>query len=442
MILNLIWIQIKHGLISLKKPLNILILIFVVLGGLGYGFIFVKFFNEVGTGELETINPLTARKYGILGLMLITIIRMFIPSYKPLKTYFPSYYPLSSGQQYLTSILMDILHPYFLFQMLLLGTLSIGLEEGGLKTFIIIFSILFSTHFMRRMVQYVLDFKLKPKAYIMVVFTSLLLLFIGLFPDIYVDNIFISAPLVFLILVFTGWIEESNIYDSKKTINNFELNITNQNLKLIYKNKKVRGALLMLYVVKVIFVVLYYNEMKNVSGSEFTKVMVYLFIGPISIGSQVGYNFWGYLPALWQNYEMRLGSYKDMCKHALKVLSVPIWIDFILSIGLAIYLQLDFVAFLVFYLANLCFVLAMSAAGSLYFPIKVKGNFKTGKKASLWVSFGSMIGMIPLIGILYNPLFYIVGVLYVGISIFLVYISIKYYKDWKYKVNGMNQEVS
>lgn len=378
-----IFIRLRALFTSWKTPgtilLNLFLVVFVALYATMYGWLG----RMVQEGQ---VSELSLEQYLFMGWMIVcafTFFRMFFPSYAPLKQDFPRYYPLSPFQRYVFSIVSDLLTTYFLLAVMALLIIAFILPTFQLPFFFVGLGVLTGTHLLRRNFQYILDFRLSPAGYV----TLLLIIGILVFWSYSMAGSFnylaiqaVAFPLVFLI---SGYIQERAILTRKqKILPGMAFSMKgNHNFKLVFKNPKTRILVLIAVGMKGLLLAGIMGVFKNLSPDMETmqrdnEILMWAFVTPFLLFGYIYNNTWAFWTAAWQNIERRFGDFRQVLKLQLRLLLIPLLLDFVITIALVFPIYDDWLFVLVFYLGFTLYMVFTSVFWSLFTPVKVKAAFQ------------------------------------------------------------------
>jgi hypothetical protein len=424
-------IRLKQYLRNLKKPLDligfVLAFIFIALYGLGVGFLLV----QGGKGELEEFSPEWFRNI-VLGLaVFMTFMRMFKPTYLPMRRTLLKYQPISPVQRYLFSIASDFQNVYFFFWLIfLMGVVITSGLEGLLLSFSVIFVVIVA-HFLRRTVQYFIDFHQKKRSYFVL---GAVILFTALCSLLF-NTLWFLPSLLFLSLILFG----AGFYLEVNTIEKKKLAKKESNrswaIKTLMNNRNVRTPMLVGLFLKLFFlgidIFLFTNYNEHVLDG---KGLYWLFISSATVFTYVFNNVWGFWRSAWLNLELGPDSLKGMFQFFWSTIKYPLLLDFIVTFALVFFVQPDYLFVILFYFTSLITMVASAFLWSILFP-KLVNHFMPKKGSTSYWSVFSVFGIVLSLSLISKggwplvlvPLFLILA----GICIV---IAIKIYPEKKYAI--------
>lgn len=434
MIANLLIIKAKSLLNDLKSPLNILAHFLMTFVAVTYGFGYGKITNSAANGEIPNLNPDMFIGVLLAGILFMILTRMFLPTYTPQRQIFPKYYPLSKFQNYWASVVQDVTKPLYFYLTMFILVAFIFLKHQPLIFLVLSLNTLFSALFLRKIIQYPIDYILTKKGYILNLSTlaGMVVYIIALTK---LSHQFLYSILVIpFALFYICYIIESEItaYKVQKSkVDKREMNIF---IKLLMNCNNLRAPLLMSTVFKIVFLFYFIFITKNQGHNDAPVFFIFLFATPFALFANIFNNTWGFWKGVWINYELRTGSYKQMVGFTMRLVAIPLLVDIIISLPFFFYLTDDYLFITVFYTTAVISLLASSFLWSLLFPIAVQPMkaFQMKKNTSQWASFIVMIAMGLLTTLYYNKWAYLIIPIYLGGSIVALLLAFDYYKDKKY----------
>ena len=426
--------RLVQGLKDLKNIWKALELVLFALVAGCYGFLFAVVMEEIRIeGGPITLDMLL--KGGGLGIFFITFIRLIIPTYKPLKTYFPAYYPISKWKQYLLSIITDLFSKFFLIKLIFSVTAFIFMEKYALEFFAFTWSIAFFAHLLRRTVQYLIDFRFEVKIKLIAISFLAAVISFNLFLDDSLLKQFIFFSACTILLFFAGYYLEKHILEDKSRQFNFSIGIKDIYFKLFYRNKKAKAMYWLNIVLKIVILCAHaYLVHQSSDHMPLTFGAFYLLMSPLILFTNVFFNIWGYWDSLWLNFELRKGDYKSLLKHYLGLMKYPLLIDFLITLPFFFLIEGDELQMVVVYFTATIFLVGYTYFSSIYFPVKYQKGINNNKKVN---PIGSLFGMLMyggIVTIFVNKWLMLLVPLYIIEAIIFYVFAKKYYKDWKYKV--------
>lgn len=236
MILFLYYLKFKAYLLDFKNPWKILFYVILIFITTCSALACSGLIDVLSTNHIANLTPLRFIGYLQLFIVSITLMRMILPSYQPYRRPFPAYYPISNIQHYMTSVIADFMKPFFFFTTLFIFIVSFTTKDQNISFFISGITILVTTQFLRRLIQYPIDFQLTWPGYILCLtgIGTLIIIPANLFKFNNVGLYYLIEMIVFVVI---GYFIEINLLENRKvefiTPGNRSIYI-----KLILNNKK------------------------------------------------------------------------------------------------------------------------------------------------------------------------------------------------------------
>ncbi len=432
MITYFLFIKFNGFFRSLNNSWKILRQIIYILIAWFYAKLFSNPINhDINAGE----SPDFMIYFAALFIMAITIIRMIFPKYSPQKQHLPNYYPLSKFQHYFFSLLAEFTTSYFFYFLVFILSISWYLDYSNFKFIYFGISALISAHLIRRLIQYLIENRLKNTGYISFIITlgisSILIYYIDFFLD-YLNYLGILIPLY---LFMAGFIMDLMIIERKKMefIQNSKYGYIY--LKLLLRNPPARMALLIGFSMKLLFLFGEFYRFKTEGEHIFDGHIIYwIFFSPLLLFTYVYNNTWGYWKNLWLNLEIRSGNYRDMIEVSLRLLAIPLLIDTLITLPVLLLVWSDSVFILLFYSLSILFLIFASVFWSIVSPIPIKSIIQFRSNSSILGSIISMISVTTLGLMKLNYWFYIFIPVYLVLTIVIYKAGLSIYKERKYKI--------
>jgi hypothetical protein len=431
----LLYHKLKYHWVGLKNPWKILLTAGLTITAILYGRIFSEIFNKLSTGEMGFMAPEKFMSLTLGGLALFTIFRMIFPVYKPLKQLFPSYYPLSKMEVYASSLFNDFIFPYFFYLLVFIITGGYFLQSGRIVFILQGCLVLAVSQLIRRLIQYVLDYRLKPSGQWCFVITGSLVLFIGFRAGLLMHFMSHSLLIGIVLLFLSGFYLENVIVEKRNKELSGHSMINNIHLKLLFNNPKARLPILVGILFKMFILTADLISFKTNGEHLFDgQIIFWLFVSPLFIFTYVFNNIWGFWKNLWLNWELRVGDYKPMILLGLKLMLLPLIVDALLTIPLVMMTWNNLQFILLFYTVSAVFLLLCSFAWSLFTPRKISATFQMKGSTSPWSSFAAAGGVLMLATIKLNYWFYIMIPLCLIMACISCWLSIDLYREKKYRL--------
>ncbi|WP_018477613.1 hypothetical protein [Pontibacter roseus] len=333
-ILYYLSLKIRQAFSPFQNTWGFVSLIGFVLMGLFYGWVAAAAVD----GTFEGFPPdfeVVFRQALLVLVAFMTLIRNYTPSYRPLQTWFKGFHALHPWQRFLLNYSNDLVATYFFAMsgfLLAMTSLSTTLDYTfGLR----MGYVLIGTHAAQRMLQTVLENKLRYTSLtrlllailLAVVVSSLVLLTVQEnFTLLVSTTAFVALLLAGLVLEEYTWRESVRVQENAKAGRSFSTD-------LLLQNRSARIALLMALVFKVVFLSLdaffYAKQGKHMYGNF---AMIWLLASPAIIFTYVFNNIWGYLRHFWLLADRTATDGKELHKLLLQLIKWPLALDFTISL--------------------------------------------------------------------------------------------------------------
>jgi hypothetical protein len=386
------------------------------------------------------ISPEQVVQFVMFLVAIITFIRMFFPSYKPIRMLVPKYYPVSKFTLYTASLISELISPFFLY--LIIYFASCKNTSYDIRPFLNYgLNILFSSHLLRRIIQYQLDFKLKKIASVISIIVVIGIVIVVCSNLFFMNNIF---PLLITIILFImGFVLDTlTIEERNRDLVNNKIKFVSKNiyLKMILNRPSARLPIFAAIIFKLLFLG-FDLFLFNIKGKHvFDGQLIYwLFCSPLLFFTYTFNNIWGFWKNLWFNLYIRTNNYKDMIVAGMKLQLFPLLIDAIMSCFILSFSQKDnfLPFFIVFYFTSLIFLFIFSFVWSLICPVYLKTTFQIKGSTSFISILVSITGVLFLALISLNIWFYIIVPIYLFIAFIAFRLSLKLYLEKKYSIANM-----
>ena len=440
MIGRFIYYKLRMYLSGWRNPGTILLHIFlIILVGL-YAAMFGYMGNAIYAGRFDGMSFDQFLLSGWLIIFGFTLLRAIFPSYTPHKSLFPVYYPISRWKRYLAGVIDGFATPFFFYVLMALVVVVIFLDHYQIPFLLTGLSVMISTHLLRRSLQYAIDYRLRPIGYglLLVVVAGLVVLGSNYSGS---TGIFGFELLVVPVgLLLAGFYQEKAVLGKQqKRLPSFSL-LPGKNyyLKLIINNSKARilvplaigakGILLagLLGVFKGIS-----PELSSMQGEE--GVLIWALATPLLLFGYLYNNIWAFWPDAWRNIELRAGGFSQVLQLQLKLLMIPLILDFIITVSLIFPFYDDWLFVLVFYMGFTLYLVFASVLWSLFTPVKVKAAFQaTRGNCSTFSAIVSMVALFLLVLIKSMGWVYYFIPLYIIAGFIALWVAMDSYQEKKY----------
>ncbi len=433
----MIGLIIKSRFRSLKEELNdpskaflyVLAFFITVFYGLIIGWA-LQMLEKRGL-DVISIDQITALIF--LGIIVMVILSLIFPFYKPLNFQFPSFYPLSEFKQYTFAIFANYFSLNIILMAVFLGLIAYFIPFGQISFFIGGLVALFIGGVLKRMLQYIVECKMKIHAYILPV---LPLFGMGLFAFLEINSLSIIglvSIIALAILTFAlGYLMKLSLIKTRKRgvgVNES----TNEYLRLILNNPIAAKLIKRAVIIKIL--VLTFVVLLGMFADRDIEFIEILYLNPSIYFFYVFNNSIGVWKDLWLKFELRTGKYQDFMKQLLKIMLIPIALDFFITIPFYLYIGYDKIFVIVVYLTSTIFMLCFSFFWSLIHPQKATDEVLNMKGTS------SMLGNICTIMMIFSlsllklhPITYALIPIYLIAAAIGLYMSLDMYPKYKYQI--------
>lgn len=365
-------------------------------------------------------------------LFIFTISRTIIPSYKPLRPFFNNYHPVSYFKSFIISLLLDFFRPYFLFVLIFILVLTIGLNNDNIIFFTTSSLVVLISHLLRRFMQLIFDYRHKIRE--IIVWGFLFLCNIYFFILIYenLENLIASLVILGFLLFFGCFFIEKNSLERKnlRSISFFRHNF----IKIILGNSRNRMILIIAFLIKLGIISSDIGSYSNTGEHLFnSNLLFFIVFTPLPLFSLVYNNIWSFWNSVWFRSQISGGIFTVLFFH-LRLMVVPIIVDLIITF-LYIYIQFNMGNVYYFvYIFCLFALIPLSIIWSVSKPKKVYHIFQIDTVTSL---LGNLISISVVLFIVFivkrNLIFPFIPILYL-IIFFGVGLVLSAYKGLKYKL--------
>jgi len=344
-------------------------------------------------------------------LLVITVLRGYFPSYKPVKSIIPPIYPVSRYTKYFVEIAVDFIAPYFIMVLLYLS-LTLYFSEH-IKWINLLPSLisLISAHYLRRGIQIASEYKIQYRSFYGIMGVTLYAagaLFTLIIAITMINRAKYSDTFALVILpiaifghyflsnarITTREIAESRFYLS--SINRFPA------LILLLQHKPIRLALLagFLFKISILFTdgFLYNSKGTHLGNSIYISMM---FLSPVFIYTYVFNNTWGYLRDVLLTIRLHSDRLWDVIGIQVRLLALPVAIDLLVSASYISYIKMDKDYLIYYYLTSAIALPFFSVVCSLFFSKSVIKAVSMQSNTSLF----STVSSVLIVSLVYLVLF-------------------------------------
>lgn len=274
-------------------------------------------------------------KMGLLGFIaVITFVRGFFPSYKPIRSHFKSFHPIPLVSRFMLNILGDLICGYFIIMSTFVVAFFFFSNTVALEYLLYLVLVLIGAHILRRFFQTLFENKVKfNRQSFLLLFTciSLFLLSAGLL-FFFERFAFWGIISCFLFLSFGDFVLEELC--PKERMGSKSTGKTNRNptIDLLWQNQTVRTTLIVAVFFKVLILsldLIIYSKMgAHLANNVF---LIFLFISPLILFTYLFNNSWGFFRNYWIITDRSLSTGQGLFNIYLKILWLPLAVDVIIS---------------------------------------------------------------------------------------------------------------
>ncbi|MEX2632664.1 MAG: hypothetical protein WD267_01420, partial [Balneolales bacterium] len=300
-----------------------------ILYGIGVANLMDESFFELTESMIRTFEM------GLPGFIaVITFLRGYFPSYKPIRSHFKSFHPISPLVRFMLNILGDFISVFFITIGSFIGALYFFSTTIGLEYTVYLILALTGAHILRRCFQTIFEYKFninRRTFSLLFICTALILLFMGLL-FIFEDFTFWISIGGFISILLTDLALEELCPKERTVLKSTGNASRNLSIDLLLRNKIVRTTLLVAMIFKVVMLsldlIIYLKTGVHFANNIF---IFFLFISPLIIFTYLFNNSWGYFRNYWLFSDRAHSTGQDMFNMYLKILWLPLSTDFTIS---------------------------------------------------------------------------------------------------------------
>lgn len=407
---------------GLKNPWRASLCCFFTFFCFCYANLFAEAVSLSSAKRFGSFKPSEIINFVLGSIGIMTLARTFIPSYVPLKRMFPNFLPISTLKSATLSVVHDFFSDYYLFMFIFIFSSTYFLDYRGTDFLFEALIIIFSCQLFKRCLQLMIEYNQQTEAYIL--FCTQIIIICAVW---FLELKFILAFLIFVFFVVGFRLELISLKRDKREIILDSINNIPIELKLILNNKKALIPLIVGVVLKTLVVSINFYFV-NFKGRVLIEIPVvyWLFVSPLIIFTYVFNNSWEFWKGVLINYDIRTGEYSNLVKTMIRVISIPIALDLVVTMPIVILSNPNNIIFcIVFYLTSLSILMGFFLIWSTLFPIKVGSYFQMKGNTSFLGYLVSTLLVALLVVITYKKGFYLLVPLYMIIT----YITFKIGKN-------------
>ena len=414
----------------------------IVLGFYAWGFAWL-----LDEPLVEEEIPELSKEWMMAGLFflipVLTLLRGYMPYYRPKTDFLPKIFPLSPGLRYCASLLLEITSPFFLVWIYVLVIITAFSAYFSAAHFALAALLLFGTHLTRRFIQTLTDRKLHWQTSVYTAFALFALGISGLLYSLFThaESLSLAALVCAVSAVFmliADYLTERNIV-SHKTAKEVKRASFGGNVyfALLLQNKRLRNLIIGSLSFKVVLLSIDAFSGFEVMGDQKFYENLYFaaqFFSPMMLLIGVFNNTWGYFRNLWLTADLAGASKSGLVKITARLLLLPLLLDLAIAIFFVLVLEEDLVFWLIFYFSVLAVGFPVALTASIYQPYRIKSFMQSGKRTSvpfMWVMM--IVPLIMVIAIKVRWVFYSYPV-FIGFAIFGAMAVFKEYPRFRHSL--------
>lgn len=398
---------------------------------------------------------------GIINLMIlvITLVRNFFPAYRPTSVLIRAFHPMSRKGRTLFNIFHDIFSGYLFLAVGFYLILCWFSDAYDASEFLRSVQIFLTALFLERSIRLTIEYCINARVLhgLTIVLTGMLLIWGGLQHAGLMEKMLLHSWLTSAILLMLtaghhtvlAYLVESpemlqlRIFMRKEISSSIERNGNLQlGLEAYYKNRIVRitlGTAICAKIFVLAFMGWLYMHNRFSAFPFMAEIATFLVASPVMYFTHIFSNTFGHRPSLWQTLHINRGDLRTALKIYLELLSLPLALDLVLSLGVTWLVGLLSFQFLVFYFGSLLSLIPIGFLGSVFMPVKVIAvpsftNFRSN--VSVIITFLALL-IVGLYAILRKTTFFygVVGLITFALwsTIFNIHINYRKYRKLKQK---------
>ena len=403
--MDLILYIIKIRLNQIYKELSsiwvVISYLFFTLIVIGYSKLFLLEYFISTTEKMSKLTPLMVFINTIFYLGVISFLRLFLPSYTPIKRFVHCFYPVNNFIKYILNLTCHSFRPFVLFAIFFVILSSYQLNAFGLFFFTAGISILITANLLIFIVQCFIEYK--QHWLILTGFLVCVGLLIGFLVEFIQYNNYTytiicitSANLILFVFGYLVSLSENKKAETQKWLHFFK----NTNVNLIVRNEAVRLPILIGIGLKCLFILIDLYFRKTKGKPLFDQSYIYwIYLSPLILFTYVFNNMLIFWKTVFMNIYIKTNSFTKLANVLFYPIILSIILDFTITSSLLIFCNRFTLFYLLFYLSSATVLLMTSFFWSVVYPLKLKSNFQVKGSVS-FISFLASFIMVILISFL------------------------------------------
>lgn len=390
---------------------------------------------------LSLTFPISQTTFSILTVVFcfFSFLLYFIPSIKKLERIVFKFYPINGVKRYCINLTYStIFTKDFLFTLIFIVFFTIFAHLKDYYLFITFFVFISITYILRRGLQVLMFSYFTIRKIPFFVYTAFLLSSILYLTIFYINNNHLILPFGVQIILLTltmivGYLVEEIFSEYNQTITKANKVSKSIYLDLFLKNEKFRiyfwGSVVVKSIFLILMTILFYQKNKYLP-----IFFIILFSSPIILFNYTLNNTFGFYSTFWSSINKCNNNGLEVFKIYLKLLKFPIIIDFVITTMFAIVNIPLFGIIISSYFLSIIPLIVLSFYWSMLLPLKVEPTLFSAKSTSSFfasmITFGICISFITLN---ISKWYALIGLLYIFLSITLIYNVNSLYENSKSK---------
>lgn len=369
----------------------------------------------------------------------------FVLNYQPRLNLYTGFWPISGVERYVLRLSSELHNMFNIIFLCMYGMSFFLIPDFTVYTLIqaLISLLLLSTllDYLKMILEN--NFRKNLKKYVVLLwfflaFISVLIFYFYKGQILSGGGYSLSIGLLYLLSILNLYHFEKFIIPQKQTTMRFAGIFKSPYLQLLFRNRNLLTVILLGLIMKLVFLPLlvHFYVQKN-SGIGF--LYLFIILSPILLFSYLYNNLWTFVKEFYIVFHLSGKTIQRFLKEYCKILFLPLSVDFLFSLSVAIYLKIAIYWFVFFYLLSSLIFILNGMVLSFMGCKKVDGVFKLGRIGSNTSYLGALWDFALLIAIFlfakewYKTAFIVTAVLS-GISGVLYLRLVSRFRHYKYKV--------
>lgn len=400
-----------------------------ILGAMLYGLLFIFATNLPEVLKNKEMIYTTI----ISNLIIITLLRNFVPSYKKIVNIIPNHYPYNNIRRNILNLINDFINMLTLSFIAFLLPLLILPNILTIFQVIYIFIIYLNSFLFARILQILIEYKTINLPKILILLCLVILFFLNIY---FYQNAIVITLSTISIIYFNVFIN----YEKKEFINTAF--VFGQKSKvslshLYFKNENLRTVFVLTILNKIGLLIIVLILLNTEKYAIFKEYIFLLSLTPFFIFMNYFNNIFGLIPSLWLTLDKNLVNIYPIIGKVLKLLILPLIIDVIITlIYIIIFTEYQIFNMIGFYISSFLICLSLSFLSMIIFPKKINKVMGVNNKSG---TTSTTISLITFLFLILNILVFKYSQLFsVSISMLILFISLislnKVYEQNHYKI--------